>query len=92
MEERVPGKGRVASPLAADVLERALGEVLTEAAANRLSPSPLVGGKVSGQERSLRGRSQLKCPAGGLRTSLASDGGSGAPEARLHTQADGVAA
>ena len=40
-----PPKGRDASPLAAGDLERALGKVLNEAAANRLSSSPLVGGK-----------------------------------------------
>ena len=45
LEARVPGKGRVATPLAAGFLERALGKVHNEAAANRLSSSPLVGGK-----------------------------------------------
>ena len=73
-----PQKGRDASPLAAGDLERALGKVHNEAAANRLSSSPVVGGKSSFQVWSLQRQSQLWVPEGGQLTLPLSNGESGA--------------
>ena len=55
LEVCVPGKGRVASPPAAGVQERALEEVLREAAGNRLPPPALSWRVVAQAGRSLQG-------------------------------------